>query len=147
MNNLASYKIENKIATITLDDGDKNVISPEMIDDINKALDQAEKDNAVVIITGREELLSAGFDLKTLKKGILNAFKMITGGFKLSQRLLAFPTPVVIACNGHAIAMGSFLLLSGDYRIGTKGNYKIIANEVQLGLTMPYALSKFVGKD
>jgi enoyl-CoA hydratase len=26
--------------------------------------------------------------------------------------------PVVSACTGHAVAMGAFLVLSGDYRIG-----------------------------
>ena len=33
--------------------------------------------------------------------------------------------------------MGVFLLLSGDYRIGVDGPYKINANEVALGMTMP----------
>ena len=35
--------------------------------------------------------------------------------------------------------MGSFLLLSGDYRIGVEGEYKIVANEVKIGLTVPYS--------
>jgi enoyl-CoA hydratase len=34
--------------------------------------------------------------------------------------------------------MGMFLLLSGDYRVGADGPYKIIANEVAMGLTMPW---------
>jgi enoyl-CoA hydratase len=33
--------------------------------------------------------------------------------------------------------MGAFLLLSGDYRIGAGGTYKLSANEVAIGLTMP----------
>jgi enoyl-CoA hydratase len=44
---------------------------------------------------------------------------------------------VVIACTGHAVAMGAFLLLSGDYRVGAAGPYKITANEVALGIPMP----------
>ena len=51
--------------------------------------------------------------------------------------MLSFPRPVVIACSGHAIAMGVFLLLSGDYRVGAAGPYKLTANEVAIGLTMP----------
>jgi enoyl-CoA hydratase len=35
--------------------------------------------------------------------------------------------------------MGVFLLLSGDYRLGAVGPYKITANEVAIGLTMPRA--------
>lgn len=131
--------IENGIATIKLDDGDKNLISPQMLRELNHGLDQAEQAGAVVVITGRDNIFSAGFDLKVLKTGVLDTFEMLMGGFGLSLRLLSFPTPVVIACNGHAIAMGSFMLLSGDYRIGVEGDFKIVANEVAIGLTMPYS--------
>jgi enoyl-CoA hydratase len=64
---------------------------------------------------------------------------MVIGGFELAARILAFPRPIVVACTGHAIAMGSFLLLSGDYRIGTTNPAKFTANEVAIGLTMPRA--------
>ena len=136
---IVSCEIENKIATIVMDDGKSNVISPRMLSQLNQALDSAEKANAVVVLTGREGIFSAGFDLKILKSGVFNAFDMLIGGFSLSKRLLSFPTPVVIACNGHAMAMGSFLLLSGDYRIGVEGEFKIAANEVEIGLTMPHS--------
>jgi enoyl-CoA hydratase len=62
---------------------------------------------------------------------------MVRGGFELAHRVLGFPLPVVMACTGHAIAMGTFLLLSGDYRIGAAGPYKLVANEVAIGLTFP----------
>jgi enoyl-CoA hydratase len=65
------------------------------------------------------------------------AVDMIIGGFELAERLLAFPTPVVIACTGHALAMGAFFVLAGDLRIGTLGPYKIGTNEVAIGLVMP----------
>ncbi|MCL6415719.1 crotonase/enoyl-CoA hydratase family protein [Aestuariirhabdus sp. Z084] len=136
---LVHCTIDSNIATITMDDGQNNLISPTMLDQLNRALDQAEAVNAVVVLTGREEIFSAGFDLKILKTGVVNTFAMLMGGFRLSHRLLSFPTPVIIACNGHAIAMGSFLLLSGDYRIGVQGKSKITANEVEIGLTMPYS--------
>jgi enoyl-CoA hydratase/carnithine racemase len=45
---------------------------------------------------------------------------------------------VIVASPNHALAMGAFLVLSGDYRIGAAGAYKIGANEVAIGLTMPY---------
>jgi enoyl-CoA hydratase len=64
---------------------------------------------------------------------------MFRAGFELAERMLSFPRPVVVACTGHAIAMASFLLLSGDYRLGAAGPYKIQANEVAIGITMPRA--------
>ena len=133
------YESDGTVAMLTLDDGNKNVVSPDMIRDLHEALDRAEKEGAVVILTGREDVFSAGFDLNVLRTGVANAFGMIIGGFQLSLRLLSFPLPVVIACNGHAIAMGSFLVLSGDYRLGADGPFKIVANEVAIGLTLPYS--------
>jgi enoyl-CoA hydratase len=91
----------------------------------------------VVVLTGREGVFSAGFDLRVLRAGGSDAAAMLLAGFRLAERLLAFPTPVLIACNGHAVAMGVFLLLSGDYRIGVTSEYRIVANEVAIGLTMP----------
>jgi enoyl-CoA hydratase len=52
--------------------------------------------------------------------------------------MLSFPRPVVAACNGNALAMGAFLLLSADYRVGASGAHKIGLNEVAIGLTLPY---------
>jgi enoyl-CoA hydratase len=139
MSSLVSYELADAVATIAMDDGKVNAMSLRMIGDINAALDRAEAHRAVVVLTGRQGVLSAGFDLATLRAGGTDAVAMVKAGFELSERLLAFPMPVVIACPGHAIAMGVFLLLSGDYRIGAAGPYRITANEVAIGLTMPHA--------
>ncbi len=134
-----TYQLSDSIATITMDDGKVNVLSLEMVGEINAALDQAVADRAVVVLTGRQGILSAGFDIKVLGAGGPDAIAMLRAGFELAERMLSFPTPVVIACPGHAMAMGVFLLLSGDYRIGVAGPYRICANEVAIGLTMPRA--------
>jgi len=139
MSDLVTYQLKESIATITMDDGKVNVLSPQMLAEINAALDQAMADRAVAVLTGRDGMFSAGFDLRVLTAGGPDALGMLRGGFELAERMLSFPTPVVIACNGHAVAMGVFLLLSGDYRVGAAGPYKIIANEVAIGLTMPRA--------
>ncbi|MDX1451591.1 MAG: crotonase/enoyl-CoA hydratase family protein [Oleiphilaceae bacterium] len=137
--NIVRSEIHEGYSIIYMDDGKNNLVSPSMIVQLNAALDEAEQRNHVVVLTGRAEVFSAGFDLAILKTGVRNTFDMLMGGFKLARRLLAFPKPVIIACNGHAIAMGTFILLSGDYRIGAKGPYKLVANEVEIGLTMPYS--------
>ena len=64
---------------------------------------------------------------------------LVTKGSKLSYRMLSFPKPIIVACNGHAIAKGAFLLLSADYRIGVEGDFKISLNEVMIGMTMHHA--------
>ena len=137
MSDFVAYKLEHPICTITLDDGKVNCLSPQMLGGINAALDRAEKDRAAVVLAGRKDNFSAGFDLAVIRKGGSDAVDMLINGFRLAERLLSFPMPVVIACTGHAIAMGSFLLLSADYRIGADGAHKIGANEVAIGMTMP----------
>jgi enoyl-CoA hydratase len=136
---MISYHLDDAIAAITIDDGKVNALSLAVLAELNAALDQAQRDDAVVILTGREGVFSAGFDLPVLRAGGPDALAMLHEGFELAARLLAFPRPVVIACTGHAVAMGVFLLLCGDYRVGATGPYKISANEVAIGLTMPRA--------
>jgi enoyl-CoA hydratase len=120
-----------------MDDGKVNVMSPSMLAQIHSALDRAEEDGATVVLQGRQGIFSAGFDLAVLQAGGSEALGMLRGGFELSVRLLSFPAPVVMACSGHAIAMGLFLLLSGDYNVGVSGSSRFRANEVAIGLTMP----------
>jgi enoyl-CoA hydratase len=138
MSSPATYQLKDSVATITMDDGKVNVMSVAMLSALNDALDKAAADRAVVVLTGRPNTFSAGFDLKTLTAGGPDAQKMVTMGFELGHRMLSFPTPIVVACTGHAIAMGVFLVLAGDYRIGADGPFKIGANEVAIGITMPY---------
>lgn len=144
MGALVSYHFDDSIATITMDDGKVNVMSLQMQSEIHAAFDQAEQDRAVVVLTGRDGVFSAGFDLPVLRAGGPDSTAMVRGGFELSARLLSFPYPVAIACTGHAIAMGVFLLLSGDYRIGATGTSKLTANEVAIGLTMPHAATEIL---
>ena len=137
MSDVVTYQLKDSIATITMDDGKVNALSLQMFSELNAAFDRAKSDGAVVVFTGRDGKFSAGFDLGELGAGGPDAAALLRSGFDLAERILSFATPVVIACNGHAIAMGVFLLLSGDYRIGVDGPYKINANEVALGMTMP----------
>jgi enoyl-CoA hydratase len=134
-----SYTLSDRIATITMDDGKVNVLSPAMLTELSSALDRAADDGAVVLITGREGVFSAGFDLRVFQEGGEAARSMLRNGLELAVRLLSFPAPVVVACGGHALAMGSFLLLSADYRVGADGAFKIGANEVAIGMTVPRA--------
>jgi enoyl-CoA hydratase len=131
------YSVQERVATIRIDDGKRNALSPQVLHDINKALDRAESDRAVVIMTGREAVFSAGFDLKVMQRGGSNALGMLRAGYALTARVMAYPYPVIAACNGHSLAMGVFLMLSADYVIGSRGDFKVSANEVAIGLTMP----------
>ena len=136
MNEFVNYQSEKNYIIITIKNGKANAISSEVIDGLHKSLDQAEKENKVVILTGQNGIFSAGFDLKVMTKSPESAKELVTKGSQLSLRMLSFSQPIIIACSGHAIAKGAFLLLSSDYRIGIEGDFKIGLNEVMIGMTM-----------
>ncbi|WP_299058689.1 crotonase/enoyl-CoA hydratase family protein [uncultured Polaribacter sp.] len=136
MNEFVTYTSAENYAIITINNGKANAISNEVIAGFNAGLDQAEKENKVVILTGQKGIFSGGFDLKVMTKSAKSAKELVTKGSQLSLRMLAFSQPIITACSGHAIAKGAFLLLSADYRIGAEGDFKIGFNEVLIGMTM-----------
>lgn len=144
MSSLVSYELNDAVATITMDDGKVNALSPAMQAEINAALDQAAGGAAAgevkaVVLAGNSKVFSGGFDLSVFSSGDVAAtLGMLAGGFELSVRCLSFPVPVIMAATGHAIAMGSFLLLSGDHRVGSVTS-RCQANEVKIGMTLPNA--------
>jgi enoyl-CoA hydratase len=133
-----TYELQGPVAFIAMDDGKVNALSIAMLRSIHAAFDQAERDQAVVVLSGRENYFSAGFDLKVFAGGGNQLLEMLTLGAKLSERILCFPRPVVTACTGHAVAAGAFPLLSADLRIGVDGPFQIGLNEVKIGLTVPW---------
>jgi enoyl-CoA hydratase len=139
MTDLVSYAFADGVATLTMDDGKANAMNPAMQMALNAALDRAEADKAIVVLTGRPGVFSGGFDLSVFKAGNPQVtFQMLTGGAQLAQRLLSYPHPVVAACSGHAMAMGLFLLQCADVRIGLNAGATFQANEVLIGMTLPY---------
>ncbi|MBN3512902.1 crotonase/enoyl-CoA hydratase family protein [Mycolicibacterium septicum] len=142
MSSLVSYELNDAVATITMDDGKVNALSPAMQAEINAALDQAAAGAAAgevkaVVLAGNSKVFSGGFDLSVFSAGDAAAtLAMLAGGFDLSVRCLTFPVPLIMAATGHAIAMGSFLLLSGDHRVGSVTS-RCQANEVKIGMTLP----------
>ena len=135
---LATLKKEENISIITLDDGKANVFSSKMSKDINECLDEVPTENGCLIITGREGILSGGFDLKVIQSGEIESIQEMTlAGFKLLSRIFSFPRPVIAACSGHAVALGTFLLCCCDYRIGGKGDFMRGANEMRTNMVIP----------
>lgn len=129
---------ENDFTLISMDDGKANALGFDMLAQLDAALDEAEQAGKVVIIAGRPGKFSAGFDLKVMGQGGDGMMNLLRAGANMSRRLLNFPTPVVLAVSGHALAMGALVLLSADYRVGVHGTYKIGLNEVAIGMTLPY---------
>ncbi len=123
---------------VAMDDGKVNAFSPSLLGEVGAALDRAEKSAArVVVLSGREGVLSGCFDLSVMGRGQAETEALVTAGAELLLRLYEFPKPIVTACSGHAIAFGALLLLASDVRVGVAGKFKIGLNEVANGMTLP----------
>ena len=139
MTEYASYETAGDVAVVTLNDGKANAFGPNMIATVNSLLDRAQAEEAkAVVLMGRPGLFSGGFDLKVIRGDDPEAARaMSLGGARLMMRLYGFPLPLVIAATGHAVALGAFCLLTGDYRIGTAGEFSIGLNETAIGMSLP----------
>jgi len=137
MTDFASCSISNGIATITLDDGKANAFSFDMMVAINNAMDEAEAGADVIIITGRDGVMCAGFDLKVMQNDADKVPEMVGNGGKLLVRIFSSKKPVIIASPGHGIAAGGLLMLAADYRIGVDSESRYGLNESAIGMVLP----------
>lgn len=132
------YIVDNNIATLAFDDGKVNAVGPRFLDDINAGLDRALAEQVdAIILRGRKGIFSGGFDLEEFKKSTELGMAMVTRGFDLLLRLYSFPLPLIAACTGHGIAMGAFIIMACDTRIGSQGQFKISLPETAIGMALP----------
>lgn len=144
MSDSIQYELDGDIAVLRMDDGKANAFDPSNIAAIRDGLRRAETEAGAVLLTGRPGRFSAGFNLGVLRDGGPDAARgLVTAGAELAVHVARHPAPVVIACNGHALAMGAVLLLAGDVRLGASGDFKIGFNEVAIGMSAPIFLVEF----
>jgi enoyl-CoA hydratase len=137
MADLLDYTLDGHTAILRMDDGKANALSDAMIDGLTAALERAEREARAVVLTGRTERFCAGFDLKVMMSGPAAATALVRRGGDLLLRLYGLPMPLIVACTGHAVAGGALVVLTGDYRIGAAGAFRIGLNEVAIGLPVP----------
>jgi len=142
---------EAGIRLLTLDRPPANAITPQLLNELATALDEARKDDRVraVVLAGEGRFFSAGLDLR----GGIDFAAAITPGSTTDPfaalrdcllTFLRFPKPTVAMLDGHAIAGGLILVLACDYRLGLDGEYRIGLNEVEIGASFPKAAFEIV---
>ena len=138
MSEFTTYELVDHVAVIVMNDGKANAFGPTMIAAVNEQLDRAEAEAKAAVLAGRPGLFSGGFDLRVIRGDDPKASREMTlGGARLMMRLYGHPQPLVIAATGHAVALGAFCLLTGDYRLGTDGDFRIQLNETAIGMSLP----------
>jgi len=116
---MAILEIEKSegFVTVTLNNPEKrNLLSPEMIDGLYAAIDDAEADDSInaIIITGNGRAFCAGADVSTLgdqdREGLLHVY----GAF---LRVARSKLLTIAAVQGAAVGAGVNLALAADVRV------------------------------
>jgi enoyl-CoA hydratase len=135
---LPTYRLDDAVAIITLDDGKANAFSKASLTHLETLVDQAEADGArALVLVGRPGRFSAGFNLDEMTASLEGMRALVVQGARFWLRIYGLGMPTVAACTGHALAGGAITLLSCDLRVGADVPAKIGLNEVAIGLTLP----------
>jgi enoyl-CoA hydratase len=127
---------EDGVLTVTMDDGNKNALVPEVFEGLIDALDE-EVDARAIVLAGREGILTAGLNVKWMAAN---------GGEGVERLLVLFgrclvrwwtdPRPTVCAATGHAIAAGTMFGMACDHAVAAEGGYWGLT-ETQIDFEMP----------
>jgi enoyl-CoA hydratase/carnithine racemase len=143
---------EENIAIITLNRPPANPINLTVLDELEAALNEFEKDKAIraLIITGAgEKSFSAGFDVKTA--GTPEGTKAMDKGQVVFSRIEKYPKPVIAAINGFALGGGCELSMACHFRIIADSEKVFMGQpEINLGIIPGWGgtqrLPRLVGK-
>jgi enoyl-CoA hydratase len=120
-------EVDDGVVRVLLDRPDRlNAMSDQLIEDLHRALDQIEADDAcrVVILTGAGRGFCAGLDLREVPTSHRRGVGRVQGGLDVQHRIASFiprlrslRVPVIAAVNGAATRGGLALALGSDVRI------------------------------
>ncbi len=133
------YEHDGPVGLVRMDDGKANAISEPWLAELNRLLDEAERDaSCALIVHGREGFFSAGLDLKLLPALPADELRGVSRTFvRTVERLFLFPKPVIAASPGHALAAGFMLYCAADLRLALDdGRSRYGLNEVEGGVPL-----------
>ncbi|SRX93746.1 enoyl-CoA hydratase/isomerase [Frankia sp. EAN1pec] [Mycobacterium shimoidei] len=111
----------------------RNAIALDTMDQLDKAIDEAEGARALAITGAGDRAFVSGGDLKELSsirtedEAAAMAWRMRS----ICDRLAGFPAPVIAALNGHALGGGAEVAVAADIRLAAH-DIKIGFNQVAL---------------
>src|SRR3989441_12257570 len=129
---------QDSIGHIVLDRPPANSYDKIFLEELEGAIDEAGRDDAVKAILLRsasEKFFSAGADVSVFARSGLdeqNAFVVCAN--EAMGKFESTPKVVVAAINGHCLGGGLEMALCCDFRIPAEGSYRFGLPEVTLGL-------------
>ena len=134
-----SFEVKDTVAVVRLNNGAINPISLELLDDLIEAVGRAREEALGLVLAGGAKFFSMGFDLPALleydQEGMTDFFERFN---QACLALYTLPMPTVAAIVGHAVAGGTVLSLTCDYRLAASGKTKMGLNEVRIGVPVPF---------
>src|SRR3989454_5713175 len=129
---------QDSIGHIVLDRPPANSYDKTFMEELEAAIDEAARDDAVKAILLRsagEKFFSAGADVSVFARSGLdeqNAFVVCAN--EAMGKFESTPKVVVAAINGHCLGGGLEMALCCDFRVAAEGTYRVGLPEVTLGL-------------
>ncbi|TMC47143.1 MAG: enoyl-CoA hydratase/isomerase family protein [Chloroflexi bacterium] len=129
---------QDSIGHIVLDRPPANSYDKAFMEELEGAIDEAARDDAVKAILLRSasgKFFSAGADVSVFARSGLdeqNAFVVCAN--EAMGKFESTPKVVVAAINGHCLGGGLEMALCCDFRVAAEGSYRIGLPEVSLGL-------------
>jgi len=124
-----------------------NALNTELVELLTKSLREAATDSGAVVLSGREHVLSAGLAVVELMKLDREGIRNFWGKFfDLLETVARSPIPVAAAITGHSPAGGAVICLMCDYRVMSRGDYRIGLNETRVGLIIPPVLQNAMAR-
>src|SRR6266702_31699 len=135
---LVSYRVDNGIAVLEMNDPPANTYTYEMMQQLDTAILKARMDDSVHVLILRgagEKFFSAGANIKMLAS-VTPQFKyyFCLHANETLNRLEQTPKLVIAALNGHTVGGGLEIAMAADLRIARKGAGKCGLPEVTLGV-------------
>jgi enoyl-CoA hydratase/carnithine racemase len=132
------FEKQDSIGHVVLDRPPANSSDKSFMDELDAAIEEARRDDAVKAIllrSANEKFFSAGADVSVFAKSGLdeqNAFVVCAN--EAMAKFESTPKVVVAAIGGHCLGGGLEMALCCDFRIAAEGSYRVGLPEVTLGL-------------
>ncbi|HKO03077.1 MAG TPA: enoyl-CoA hydratase/isomerase family protein [Thermoanaerobaculia bacterium] len=127
----------SSVLLLRLAHGKASALDIELLEALEKELDIA-RDAGAVVLTGVGGIFSAGVDLyRVVDGGEAYAKAFFPLLVRVLRKLFMLAAPLVVACNGHAIAGGAIFLAAGDRRLMADGRGRVGVPELLVGVPFP----------
>lgn len=141
---------ENHVARLVLNRPKHNLISPDLLNDVENAVKEIwdDKEIRVLVITGSGETFSAGAELSQFIPTMFDFVEYSRRGERIFKMLQEIPKVVIAEIKGYALGGAFELCLSCDIRVATP-EAQMALPEVTLGLIPAWSgsqrLARIVG--